>query len=237
MLDLSGPASFHIDPPHTRRGRKNQERTRGRLDRSHNDPWTPSWWNWRTCQQHTEWRQASRAGTAQASTQQTVVSLQVALELDKPFEVCARTAWPAGHGPSLMVNGPQKLPAGLRREQREACVRYWRGLGNLSSGSNEPAKGDTTHHEPAQPGPDCSSGDTPPTTPALQLKGKSKSWGPAPAVNVFPWRTLSHRPGGAGRVYCSIAPAETYTDAPFPVGAAFPSNSVQLNSRTRPLST
>jgi|EP00966_Prymnesium_polylepis_P201458 hypothetical protein len=34
------------------------------------------------------------------------------------------------------------------------------------------------HHGRKQPGPDCSSGDTPPTTPALQLKGKSKSLRP-----------------------------------------------------------
>ena len=35
-------------------------------------------------------------------------------------------------------------------------------------------------------------------------------------------------------MYCSIPSAETYTDAPFPVGAAFPSKSVLLKIRTCP---
>eukprot|EP00966_Prymnesium_polylepis_P298772 6904232-Prymnesium_polylepis.1 len=73
------------------------------------------------CQQRTGWRPASRVDTAQSSADK-LVSLYCGVGLDKLFERCSHTAWPGGHGPGLMVSGPQKLPAGLRWQKGAACV-------------------------------------------------------------------------------------------------------------------
>eukprot|EP00966_Prymnesium_polylepis_P201457 4667842-Prymnesium_polylepis.1 len=66
-------------------------------------------------QQRTEWRRGSRADTAIRRAATGV--LICGSGLITLFELCSHTAWPGGHGPGLMVNAPQKLPDGLRREQ------------------------------------------------------------------------------------------------------------------------
>eukprot|EP00966_Prymnesium_polylepis_P333875 7389288-Prymnesium_polylepis.4 len=138
-----------------------------------------------------------------------------------------RAQAPDGHGLGFRVAAGHQLPAGLC-----AGTHKWSDLLKVTVVK----RWHDSHHGREHPGPDCSSGLVPPTVPAAHAYGNDKSSAPGGSLKMTPWRTFSHRPGGAGSVYCRLPLDERYTELPARSGAELCSKNVWLSRCTRPLS-